>query len=140
MNGSPEILNHIPYIALFLCYALGSGIYIGLAQWTRGIAHGYYNHKTTFQTITPWLKAALVTVLLASLVRQALFIDDSEASYYIEIILLVALTLIFYLNRKLIRKEDTLKITKHALHFLKRTGFYCLFTSLLWGALLGFFY
>lgn len=139
MAGSSEFLNHVPYLALVLCLALASGIYIGLAQWTRGIAHGQYNHKTAFQTISNWLKTAFVTVLLISLLRQALMIEHDEASYHIEMILLATLSFLFVLKRKLIHKENALQITENAAYFLKLTGLYCLFTGLLWTFLMCFF-
>ena len=139
MAGSSEILTHTPYIALVLCYALGSAIYIGLAQWTRAIAHGNYNQKTPFQTITPWLKAAFVTVLLASLVRQTIYLQSNSSEYIAEIIVLAFIMLAFTLKQKYLHKNAAPEICAHALTFLKLTGLYCLFTSLLWAVLMGFF-
>lgn len=139
MNGSPEILNHIPYILLILCYALGSGIYIGLAGWTRAIAYGHYNHKTPFQTVTPWLKAAFVTVLLASLLRQAFYIQGGLSDYYAEIVVLVIIALSFILKQKFLHKNSAREINRNVLAFMKLTGLFCFFTSFLWAILMGFF-
>lgn len=140
MAESFEFLNHVPYIALVLCVALTSGIYIGLAEWTRGIAHGHYNHKTPFQTITPWLKIAFTTVVLASLMRQAFFLNNALSSYITESMLLVLLIIAFLIKRKLIRRDTNAQLTRNTLQTMQKIALYCAFTITLWIILMGFFF
>lgn len=96
MSGAHDPILHIPALLLVLCFASAGAVYIGLIQWTRGIALGGYDGRTARQTIWPWLLAALFCVTGGSLALQIAQNPAAIGAYSIEIFLLAALSVILY--------------------------------------------
>ena len=140
MSAPPDILAHVPFIALILCYALGSALYIGLADWSRSIARGQYNGYNAFHTIFPWIKAALITVILASLMRQIADHPYDLRGYLTEIVLLTLSAFAFYLKLRTVNTGvERPPIMQNLMLFLKRVAAYCFLTLALWALLIAVF-
>ena len=140
MTAPPDILAHVPFIALILCYALGSALYIGLADWSRSIARGQYNGYNAFHTILPWIKAALITVILASLMRQIADQPYDIRAYLSEILLLMLSAFVFYLKHRTVNTGvERPPIMHNLILFLKRVAAYCFLTLALWALLIAVF-
>lgn len=60
----------IPPVMPVLSYALGTGIFIGLGQWSRAVALGNYDGQTLWSTIGAWMVRAWIVVILFSLSIQ----------------------------------------------------------------------
>jgi hypothetical protein len=73
------------------------------------------------------------------LLRQAISLQGNVSNYSAEIIVLAILATAFVLKQKFLHKNTAREISANALTFMKLTGLYCIFTSLLWALLMGFF-
>lgn len=128
----------IPFIFVILCYALGTGVFIGTGQWARLIAKGGYDGQNVWRFIGGWMVRGWVWVILFALsIQFGLWPEykPENPSYTAELIILAIVVVIFtafQLKKGNLLRAYKAEIIKH--------GIYSALAILIWGLTIGIFF